>query len=170
MKTDTLTSTFIELRGRLTRLALRFLHSQEDAEDVLQDAFMKLWSRRNDISSRTEAEALSVVAVRNQCVDSIRRKHIDTVELDAAKEGCTCENVVDKIERYELFAEVDSIIDGELTEQQRRILRMKEYEDLSIERISGILGMEESAVRMNLSRARKKIRECYQRRHRNEKG
>jgi RNA polymerase sigma-70 factor (ECF subfamily) len=160
----------MELRGRLTRLALRFLPSQEDAEDVLQDAFMKLWSRRGAISSRKEAEALSVVAVRNQCIDNIRRKHIDTVELDAAKDRGPCEYVTDKIERYELFAEVESMIDSELTEQQRRILRLKEYEDLSIKRISDMLDMEETTVRMNLSRARKKIRECYQRRHRNEKG
>ena len=48
-----------------------------------------------------------------------------------------------------------------MTPQQKRILELKDIEGYSIEEIAEMLEANENAIRMNLSRARKKIRECY---------
>ena len=63
MSKETLTSTFTELRKGFLRLAMRFLPSQEDADDALQEAFFRLWIQADRISSREESEALRVVSV-----------------------------------------------------------------------------------------------------------
>ena len=80
MSKETLTSTFTELRKGFLRLAMRFLPSQEDADDALQELLPPVETGRPD-QSREEAEALTVVTVKNLCIDILRRKsHLQTVE------------------------------------------------------------------------------------------
>ena len=97
--------------------------------------------------------------MRNICIDSTRRRRIETVPIDEQHDTTYEENTHDKCE--ELYIEVKSIIDRELTPQQKRILELKDIEGYSIEEIAEMLEANENAIRMNLSRARKKIRECY---------
>ena len=72
------------------------------------------------------------------------------------------------IERKELFQEVEELIEYQLSPIQRMILRKKEYEEESIDEIAKELNMQQAAVRMQLSRARKIIRECYRNIHSHE--
>lgn len=163
-KNDILTSSFSALKCRLQRLAIGILGDSNDADDALQDAFCKLWARRENIKSRQEAEALSVTAVHNVCIDTLRRhSHSPTVSIDENRDTITYP--VDDTESYasreELFAEVDKIITRQLTEQQQAILRMRDVECMSYEAIAESLNMQPTAVRMALSRIRKTIREIY---------
>ena len=57
------------------------------------------------------------------------------------------------------------MIERKLSPVQRLILQKKEYEEQSIEKIANELNMQQAAVRMQLSRARKTIRECYRKRN-----
>ena len=150
MSKETLTSTFTELRKNFLRLAMRFLPNKEDADDALQ------------IGSREEAEALTVVTVKNLCIDTLRkRNNIPTVELDENRDESVCDQADESIEREERFRTLERIIELRLTPLQQQILRMKEYEGKKYDEIAEILGMQEPAVRMQLSRARKEIRDCY---------
>jgi RNA polymerase sigma-70 factor (ECF subfamily) len=90
------------------------------------------------------------------------------MELDAERDSTPTESIEESIERQELFQEVEKLIDQQLSPVQRLILRKKEYEDESIEKIAKELDMQQAAVRMQLSRARKIIRECYRNRHNHE--
>jgi RNA polymerase sigma-70 factor (ECF subfamily) len=90
------------------------------------------------------------------------------MELDAERDSTPTESIEESIERQELFQEVEKLIDQQLSPVQRLILRKKEYEDESIEKIAKELDMQQAAVRMQLSRARKTIRECYRNRHNHE--
>lgn len=158
MSDKVLISTFTLLRKRLLRMAMHILPSEDDAADALQDAFCRLWPRRENIDSEAEAEALATTTIRNICIDNVRKRKIETVpideEHDSYEESCH--------EGYEeRYNEVKKIIDKALTPQQRDILHLKEIEGCTVEEIAGRLSSTESAVRMNLSRARKKIRECY---------
>ena len=103
MSKETLTSTFTELRKGFLRLAMRFLPSQEDADDALQEAFFRLWKQADRISSREEAEALTVVTVKNLCIDILRRKsHLQTVELDENRDNAVGDPESEAQEREEL--------------------------------------------------------------------
>ena len=170
MSEETLTSTFTELRKGFLRLASRFLSDEEDAQDALQEAFCRLWPRRDQIHTRQEAEALTVTTVRNLCIDTLRKQHTQTVELNEERDAELTESVAEKMEREELFSEVDKLIKRHLSPLQQTILQRKEYDGESIEEIAVELNMQQPAVRMHLSRARKIIRECYQNIHSNETG
>jgi len=130
MSKETLTSTFTELRKGFLRLAMRFLPSQEDADDALQEAFFRLWKQADRISSREEAEALTVVTVKNLCIDILRRKsHLQTVELDENRDNAVGDPESEAQEREERFRIIERIIELHLTPLQRQILHMKEYEN-----------------------------------------
>ena len=162
MSKETLTSTFTELRKNFLRLAMRFLPNKEDADDALQEAFFRLWRHADQIGSREEAEALTVVTVKNLCIDTLRKKNnIPTVELDENRDEAVCDQADESIEREERFRMLERIIELRLTPLQQQILRMKEYEGKKYDEIAEMLGMQEPAVRMQLSRARKEIRDCY---------
>lgn len=162
MSKETLTSTFTELRKGFLRLAMRFLPNKEDADDALQEAFFRLWKHADQIGSREEAEALTVVTVKNLCIDTLRkRNHLPTVELDENRDESISDSTAESMEKEERFRMVERIIELRLTPLQQQILHMKEYEEKKYNEIADILGMQEPAVRMQLSRARKEIRECY---------
>ena len=168
MNEEPLITTFTQLRKGFLRLASRFLPNEEDASDALQDAFCRLWPRRNQIYSSKEAEALAVTTIRNLCIDQVRKEKIPIMELDAERDSTPTETIEERIERQEFFQEVEELIDKQLSPIQRLILRKKEYEEESIEEIAKELDMQQAAVRMQLSRARKIIRECYRNRHNHE--
>ena len=168
MSDEFLVTTFTELRKGFLRLASRFLPNEEDASDALQDAFCRLWPKRNQIHSSKEAEALAVTTIRNLCIDQIRKDKVDVVELDAERDAKPSETIEERIAQEELYREVEEIIHRQLSPVQQQILREKEYEGKSMGEIASTLGMQPAAVRMQLSRARKIIRECYRNRHSHE--
>ena len=96
MSKETLTSTFTELRKGFFRLAMRFLSNQEDADDALQEAFFRLWKHADRIDTPEEAEALTIVTVKNLCIDTLRkRNHLQTVELDESRDNVLTESASD---------------------------------------------------------------------------
>ena len=163
MENDALTSAFMRLRQRLRNIATGILGDGDDADDALQDAFCRLWSRRERIHGSSEAEALSVTTVHNVCIDALRRQsHSPTVSLDENRDlHDTLDDADDTAGREMLLRSVDRIIDSRLTEQQRAIVRMRELEGMSFEAIAETLDMQPTAVRVALSRARKLIRDVY---------
>lgn len=159
MSDKTLTTVFTKLRKKFLNMAMTILPDEEDAADALQDAFCKLWPRRDTINDEAKAEALTGVTVRNICIDRTRKRTLPTVPLD--EEHDTINNESTYSEREDKYNRVKAIIDNELTELQRRIIELKEIEGVEIVEIARRQQMTESAVRMNLSRARNRIRECY---------
>lgn len=156
---DFLTSAYLSLRDLLRGRALRITGRSDEAEDALQEAFYRLWARKYVIGSEREAQALLHTAVHNVSVDQLR-KHRPDAPLEAA------ERVPGEPERgedREALGVVRRIIEEALTPTQRYILERKEYEGIPLESIAEELGMQPGAVRVQLSRARKKIRELYRR-------
>lgn len=157
MSEQTLISAFSRWRNRLLRQALRFLPSKEDAEDVLQDAFIRLWAKAEQIETEKDAASLATVVIRNMAVDHYRQKKrkpqtTDVEMLDLQEE------TADIDERRQL---VDEIMQRVLTPLQLRIVELREYEGLGYDEVASILGMQQPAVRMQLSRARRAIRKEY---------
>ena len=155
MKTDNLTSSFLALRDKLHRSALGFLKNDEDAKDAMQDTFFNLW-RNGDVKSDAEARNKLFAVLRNVCIDRLRRHR--TVPLgDAQVDHLEIPpDPGDDIERLE------SLLSNGLTAIQQKIYIFVVHDGLEYEEIASKLNMSVESVRMNMSRARKKIRENYQ--------
>lgn len=152
MKKDVLTSSFLDIRSKLHRIAMRLLQNDEDAKDAVQDTFEKLWSK-DEIESNAEARNKLVHVLRNTCIDRLRTNHSIPLESAETDFAGGYETPTEDMERYEML-----IVKG-LTETQMRIYNLITHECLEYEEVAKILDMSVEAVRMTMSRARKRIRE-----------
>ena len=152
MSHDFLTDAFIRLRQKLRVVSGRVIADPAGADDILQDSFVRLWRKQYALQSEKEAEALLARAVRNASLNERRRKRGEPLEMDVVDESPDAE------EKERAYAEMHRKIESELTETQRYILEEKEYGGRTLEEIAKELGMEPAAVRMQLSRARKTLR------------
>lgn len=152
MKTDKLTSSFLALRDKLHRSAMAFLKDDEDAKDAIQDTFEKLWMK-NEIESNAEARNKLIHVLRNTCIDRIRTKHTVSIDSVEAEADVGYETPTEDMERYERF-----IIKG-LTEAQLSIYNLITHQCLEYGEVAERLNMSVEVVRMNMSRARRRIRE-----------
>lgn len=153
MAQDFLTDAFIRLRQKLKVISGRVMADPEGAEDVLQDSFVRLWRRQYPLKSEKEAEALLTRAVKNASLNERRRKRGVPITMDIADETPDAE------EKERAYDELKRLIDRELTSTQKYILEEKEYGGRTLEDLARELKMEPAAVRMQLSRARKTLRD-----------
>ncbi len=153
-----LIDTFTRERERLRSIARRFLHSDSDAEDTLQDAFLKLWQRADSIDDAHYSAALAVTTVKNLSIDRRRKRYIATTEIN---EEITVEDTTGDSSHEELINDIETIIEQQLTATQRRIIHLRDYEGKDYDDIARETGLQPTAVRMQLSRARRRIREIY---------
>lgn len=155
-------STFEGLNLRLKGLVRRFLHDTDAADDVIQEAFCRLWPRRESIVDASDAKALATTVVRNICIDRVRHEgRIVECELDVDRDSQCTASAQENMEINEQFEWVSRYVNERLSPMQRDVLRLHDFEGLSFEEIAERLNIEQTAVRMNLSRARRAIREQY---------
>lgn len=147
MAEDFLTEAFISLKGRLR------------AEDALQDAFCRLWGRKYKPENLRSAIGLLSTTVRNIEIDEYRKNR--QRRMVSLEERQIPDESEAPLEKETLFRKVEASLDEELTPLQKKIVRMHEYEGTSFEQIARILGMQPAAVRMQVSRARKALREQF---------
>lgn len=154
MERDFIISAFRSVRRRL--LSRR----TEDDEDALQEAFCRLWTRRAEFSSQGEAEGFLAVTARNVTIDHHRRRqtHPET-DIDTLDRHPTSEEDTDS--RHELITEINRLIEANLSERDREILRRHDRDGWDFEEIADHFGITQSNARMILSRARKTIRTLY---------
>ena len=157
---DILTETYQRIRLRLKARAGKVLTDADAAEDALQDAFVKLWGRY-PVRDEKEAEAILTRTVRNVSIDQLRKRKTVPLVGDLPEEDVG-------EDRETRFRRVEEMVDTVLTDIQRKIIQRHEYEGVTLERIAEELGMQPPAVRMQLSRARKTIREQYRKRYHEE--
>lgn len=153
----------MRIKGRLQMTARRIV-SDEAVDDALQDAFVRLWSRRSDFDSATAVEGVAVTTVRNICIDTLRRDAVrrhDDIDDNPSAAAVTEDSGDDTQERRELYGEVTELIDKELSERDRRILYLRDRDGWEMDDIALEKGISEANVRVILSRSRKIIRQIY---------
>ncbi len=146
------------LRPKLYRFALAFTKRTDEAEDVVQEIGVKLWERRGELDALRSVEAYAMSAVRNRCFDYARSPHNRTDELIEIHDTAHEQTPYKSVEQADMAAFVRRLIDR-LPEQQQMVIRLRDIEGYELDEIAEILGINDGAVRTNLSRARQKIRE-----------
>lgn len=147
------------MSSKLLRFALQILQDEESAKDVLQDVFLKLWQKRDELEKVESLEAFAMRMIRNRCLDVIRARH--TVSMEVVKRNQLPEvepHDTDHLEIADSAVLVKKII-AELPDLQRTVIQLRDIEQLEYEEISEVTQLNVNAIRVNLSRARKKVRD-----------
>ncbi len=158
MNLDDFKKQVIPLKNKLFRFANRLLEDREEAEDMVQEVFIKLWNRRDKLDEYRSVEALAMVTTRNLCLDKLKRRKITIERIENLKDEMTNSQQDQKTDLSDIVHKIHQIIQT-LPEQQRSIIQLRDIEGYDFEEIAELLDMNENAVRVSLSRARKKIRE-----------
>lgn len=142
------------LKDEMYRFAKRFVMSSDEAEDIVQDLMMKFWQKREELAAFGNLKSYAMKSVKNECLN--RLKHHD-VKMGFADF---------QIHRSELYQiETNNLKDQilgfirQLPEKQKAVIHLKDVEEYEISEIAEMLEIEENAVRVNLMRARQKIKE-----------
>ncbi|MDH6307679.1 RNA polymerase sigma-70 factor (ECF subfamily) [Dysgonomonas sp. PFB1-18] len=159
MDAETFKKAFLPYHQKLYRTAYRIVKDAAGAEDIVQDTFMKLWSKRNDMQAVDNTEAFAIIILRNTCLDYLRKTKNDN-HSDYDTDIPETVLLSKQIELQSDANIVKQLID-KLPEQQREILMMKHWEGYSDEEIEQITGLSPGNIRVILSRARKTIREQF---------
>ena len=133
------------------RFILKNLRNEEDARDVVQSAFEKLWRNRQDVIYEKSKSYLFTVAY-NQMIDHIRKR-----KRVMLKEHFKEEEIIDA-PGHSVKKILEQALDR-LNETQRSLVMLKDYEGYSYDEIRIITGLSESQVKVYLHRARLQLKE-----------
>ena len=148
---------WIPLADRFYRVAYYLLESEEDAEDAVQELYLKLWAARSGLSGVQNPSAYGISMLKNICIDRIRKRMVRKAEPldkvphpeDAHTESRT--DIKDTL-RY-LLQEMEKLPD-----KQRMVIRMRAVEGLEYEDIARRTGLSEVYIRVLVTMARKTLR------------
>ena len=159
MDAETFKKVFLPYHQKLYRIAYRIVHDAANAEDIVQETFIKLWNKRGDMQDIENTEAFSIIILRNTCLDHLRKTKNDyhtNYDSDIPETA----SLVKQIEIQDEAERVKKLI-NKLPEQQRQVMIMKHWDGYSDEEIEQITGISPGNIRVILSRARKTIREQF---------
>jgi RNA polymerase sigma-70 factor (ECF subfamily) len=164
MKQSEFLNTVMPFKDKVYRLAKRLLVSSEEAEDATQELFMKLWNRKDKLSSYKSVDAFAMTMTKNYCFDRLKSKQASNLSLIHSNYKENGTSLDRKTELNDSVSIVHQLI-AKLPENQRIIIQLRDVEEYEYEEISKVLDIKPTAVRVALSRARKTIREQLIKQH-----
>ena len=155
--------------GKLYRLGLKMLGNPQDAEDILQETFLKAFRSIRNFNGRSSLSTWLYRIAINEALMHLRRKHPDTLSIDEPGETGTDEQeplqIVDwccmperELMSNEVKRKLDQAVE-ELPASLRAVFVLRDIEELSTLETAEVLGLSETAVKTRLSRARMRLRE-----------
>ena len=140
---------FLLFHPKLFRIAYALVENKADAEDILQDAYFKLWNKRDDLT-----------LVKNLCLDFLRSPRANRREekIEEVFMLATDSSPEKELETKDKERQIRQLI-SRLPENQRQVIRLRGIDDCSMDEIEQITGLSAVNIRVLLSRARKIIRE-----------
>ncbi len=151
----------LPLKDKLFRLALRITLNRAEAEDVVQDVLLKVWSKRDEWKQWESIEAYCLVVTRNLSIDRTEKKENQTVELstndEQTSDQSTPHNILVREEQMHLIHQMIN----RLPDKQRLAMHLRDIEGKNYKEIATILNMTEEQVKINLFRARQKVKQWF---------
>ena len=149
----------LPLRSKMLCYAGKLTGGEEDAEDIVQEVLLRLWKRREELEHCENIEAFSMTLVHHLYIDQWRKRRKEEREI---KEESSVENTTpEKLLEIKDSVRLNQEIIATLPTLQQAVIRMKDVEGYETEEIAEITGCQVEAVRSNLSRARRKVRDIY---------
>lgn len=153
----------LPLKNRLFRLALRITLDHAEAEDIVEDSLLRVWSKREEMEEVENLEAYCLTICRNLALDRSAKKEAQNVSLDAQPYDTVDlspdpQAQMEQAERLEIVRRIFST----LPERQRTILQLRDIEGKSVRETADIMQMSEANVKVMLHRARQLLRQRLQ--------
>jgi len=149
---------FYPFHPKLYRIAYALLNNADDAEDILQETYYKLWNKRSELIAIHQPEAFCVTLIKNLCMDFLRspknRNNNENLEALNIASETTPESELESNQKIEI---IEALI-NKLPEKQQIVIRMRGCSDCTLEEIEIATGESAANVRVLLSRARKAIK------------
>ncbi|WP_410004293.1 RNA polymerase sigma factor [Aequorivita nionensis] len=141
-------------------LAIRMLKNREEAEEVSQDTFIKIYKALPKFKGESKLSTWIYKVAYNTCLDQIKKnnRRYDEVAIDSFSENQikTLDNALDALEEKEQQQTIQDCLQ-QLTSKDSFLLTLFYFEELSLEEISQIVNMEANTVKVNIHRARKRL-------------
>ena len=155
--------TYLSFHPKLFRIAYALVENRADAEDILQDAYYKLWNKRDELPDIENPEAFCVTLVKNLCLDFLRSPRANRweEEIEEAITQATASSPEKELETKDKEQQIRRLIER-LPDNMRQIIKLKGIDDCSTDEIEQITGLSAVNIRVLLSRARKVIREQFE--------
>lgn len=152
---------FMPFHRRLYRVGYHLTGNAQDAEDLLQDTYLKLWQKRDDLREEAMTEAYLVTLMQNLYRDQRRLKRIDTSEdIDDHADPPDERSLADTLEATDEARQMETLMDG-LPERDRTILQMHLVEEKSYEEMERDTGLSQGNLRIIMMRTRQKLKQQY---------
>lgn len=161
MYADEFKSRVLPLQPGLYRMASSLLRSREEAEDAVQETLLKLWRHRQTLSGIVSLRAFALRTMRNHCLDKLKAKTHGSYAGEAESMLVADPVAHRQTEVNDSVRAIQSLVDR-LPEQQRTVFQLRAVEDLDMEEIADVTGLTVEHLRVVLSRARKALREMYE--------
>ena len=161
MHTISFREDILPLKDKLFRLALRITFDRAEAEDIVQETLIRVWNKRDEWQQMDSIEAYCLTIARNLAIDRSQKMESQNLELTPETQEMPDAKMPDQLmEQNEQLSIIHRLI-NELPEKQRSILQLRDIEGKNYKEIAVILGLTEEQVKVNLFRARQRIRLKY---------
>lgn len=154
--------TFLPYHGHLYRTAYRLLNNGPNAEDVVQDVYVKLWNMREKLGGVNNMKAYATTITRNLCLDLLRSAAYKASRTGiSASETSISEISTEHIDHKDSLHLIFKLVET-LPERQKELFKMRYFNELSLEEIRQLTGLNPVNIRVQLSRALKNIKEQFE--------
>ena len=136
------------------RMAFSMVENADDAKDAVHQVFTQMWKGKPQVA-RESVRGYLLAATRNQCLHLLRTRQLQRQMEDELRPDMA---LSESGERQELLQQLQQVIEDNLTEQDRRVLRLHYEEDMTYSETAKVLGISASAVNKHITRALAKIR------------
>jgi RNA polymerase sigma-70 factor, ECF subfamily len=165
METETYIKLLEEHRDRIYSMAFYSLRDADDAADITQETFLRLWRYEGELTSN-QAKAWLIRVGHNLCIDQTRRRKtvrthfgvpdhqaVENLETGRSGDEDPETNLKNRQQQQTLLNSLTI-----LPTETRSIMMMHYFQDLKIQEIAGLLGLKVSTIKVRLHRARHSLR------------
>ena len=137
------------------RMAFSMVEDADDAKDAVNQVFTQMWKGKPKVSE-DNVRGYLLAATRNQCLHILRQRRLQQ-QMEEEMQRSMAES--EEAEHEELMQQLQQVIDNNLTEQDRRVLRLHYDEEMTYQETATVLGISAAAVNKHITRSLAKIRE-----------
>ena len=158
MNNDEFKKRFLSFHSLIYRISYNILENRDDADDVSQEVYIKLWEQRNNLENVRNDEAFVVTMTKNVSIDLLRNNHRKATSVIENKDMVGEHREEERIDARDELSHVMKCMSA-LPQTQQEVIRLRHFADMSITEIAETTGQTEVNIRQLLSRARRTMKE-----------